>query len=205
MPDYRAAWVPDDDPERPWDHAAGLAADWLRVEAASTGATPMLVTYSFQNGEGMTAFRGMQHVTTRSPGSVTGQVGRPVLAYAPEERVLALAHRHARNAALCVVESVSFPLHGWARESAAVNLLTGSVLPPLDPSVRDRLEHLRFIGNNGWGDQYGKRDATRILPDLRGDVDRAEVLGYLLAHGAHDRSLGNIEKIMDKMGWVERT
>ncbi len=24
-----AAWVPDDDPERPWDEAAELAADWI--------------------------------------------------------------------------------------------------------------------------------------------------------------------------------
>lgn len=164
----------------------------------------MLVTYSFQNGDGMDVFRGLEHVTTRSQGSVTGPIGRPVLAYVPEERVLALAHRHARRTALCVVETVSFPVHGWAREVGAINLLDGSVLPALDAEAVRLLEHLQFIGNNGWGDVYGKRDAARILPDLREHVDRAEVLGYVLAHGAHDVGIKNLSKIMDKLGWFEQ-
>lgn len=35
-----AAWVPDDDPERPWDEAAALAADWIWERA------PMRTTVS---------------------------------------------------------------------------------------------------------------------------------------------------------------
>jgi hypothetical protein len=199
---YRAAWVPDDDPQRPWDDAAALAADWIWAQADDISSTPMLVTFSFQNGERIDALQGLEHVTTRSPGSVTGLVGRPVLAYVPEARTLALAHRHARNAALCVVESVSFPLHGWAREVGAVNLLNGDRLQRLDSFANELLEHLQFIGNNGWGDQFGKRDATCLLPSIREHVDRAEVLGYVLAHGAHDRSVTNLEKIMDKLHWT---
>jgi hypothetical protein len=198
--DYRAAWVPDDDEERPWDAAADLAASWIRSQAAELHDRPLLVTYSFQNGDTIDGFRGMEHVTTRSKGSVTGPVGRPVLAYVPEQRVMALAHRHARKAALCAVESVSFPLHGWARQVGAVNLLDGSTLPPLDPAAVELLEHLQFIGNNGWGDQYGKRDAQRLLPELAQYVDQAEVLGYVLARGAHDGSVQNLSKIADKVG-----
>lgn len=200
--EYHAAWVPDDDPQRPWDDAAALGAQWVWAQADEFGSQPLLVTYAFENGVGMDDFHGLQHVTIRSPGAVTGPVGRPVLAYVPDESVLALAHRHARKTALCVVESVSFPLHGWAREVGAVNLLNQEVLPALDPSVTDSLDRLHFIGNNGWGDQYGKRDAGRLLTDLREHVDRAEVLGYVLARGASDRGVKNLQKIMDKLGWT---
>jgi hypothetical protein len=195
---YRAAWVPDNDPERPWDEAVAVAAGWLREQAAELHDRPLLVTYSFQNGDGLDTFRGFEHVTTRSKGSVTGPVGRPVLAYVPEERVMALAHRHARKAALCAVESVSFPLHGWARRVGAVNLLDGSVLPPLNPAASKLLDRVEFIGNNGWGDQYGKRDAMRLLPELAQYVDRAEVLGYVLAGGAHDGSVKNLAGIVKR-------
>jgi hypothetical protein len=39
---YRAAWVPDDDPHRPWDDAAALAVEWIeaRIVAAATTLTP---------------------------------------------------------------------------------------------------------------------------------------------------------------------
>lgn len=197
---YRAAWVPDDDPERPWEDACELAVAWLRDQARESANRPLLVTYSFQNGEHMDAFRGMEHVTTRSKGSVTGPVGRPVLAYVPEERVLSLAHRHARKAALCAVESASFPLHGWARQVRAINLVDGATLPPLDPAAAGLLEHLQFIGNNGWGDQYGRRDAAGLLTELGLHVDRAELLGYVLARGAHDTGVKNLVKIADKVG-----
>lgn len=201
MTEYRAAWVPDDDPARPWEDAAAMASQWIHEQARELRSEPLLLTYSFQNGEGIRAFAGLQHATTRSRASVTGPAGRPVLAYVPEERVMTDAHLYTRRAALCAVETVSFPLHGWARAAGAINLLSGQVLPALDSAVKPLLEHLQFIGNNGWGDQYGKRDATRLLPEIRQHVDRSEVLGYVIAHGAHDGGIRNLQKIMDKLGW----
>lgn len=198
---YRAAWVPDDDPQRPWEDAAALAVEWTRVRARELGRLPLLVTFSFQNGEGVDAFRGLERITTRSSQSAGAMGARPVLAYVPEQRVLELAHRRARGATLCVVESVSFPIHGWARESAAVNLLDGSVLPPLDPALATGLDRLQRAGNNGWGDQPGKRDATRLLGELRLNLDCAEVFGYVLARGASERGVTNLRKIAQKIGF----
>ncbi|MGQ0844334.1 MAG: hypothetical protein ACT4QF_09370 [Sporichthyaceae bacterium] len=172
--------------------------DWIRAQAHDLGRQPLLVTFSFQNGDHMEAFRGLEHVTTRSRGSVTGPVGRPVLAYVPDERTLELAHRYARGSALCVVESVSFPVHGWARQTGAVSLLDGRVLPALDASVATTLDGLKFAGNNGWGDKPGKRDAARLLGDLRGRVDLDEVVGYILARGASERGAKNLRAIAEK-------
>jgi hypothetical protein len=39
--------VPDDDPERPWDEAAELAADWIWERSEVEGAKPLLVTNTF--------------------------------------------------------------------------------------------------------------------------------------------------------------
>ncbi|MCG2803679.1 MAG: hypothetical protein L6311_16530 [Cellulomonas sp.] len=40
-----AAWVPDDDPERPWEVAAELAADWIwehsKLEGVTGSAAPI--------------------------------------------------------------------------------------------------------------------------------------------------------------------
>ena len=38
-----AAWVPDDDPERPWDEAADLAAEWIWGRSEIEGLEPLLV------------------------------------------------------------------------------------------------------------------------------------------------------------------
>ncbi|NIL60088.1 hypothetical protein HCB18_27985 [Salinispora arenicola] len=48
-----AAWVPDDDPERPWEDAADLAADWIWGRSEVEGIAPLLVTNTFQNGVGI--------------------------------------------------------------------------------------------------------------------------------------------------------
>jgi hypothetical protein len=39
-----AAWVPDDDPHRPWEEAADLAAGWLWERSEIEGVEPCLVT-----------------------------------------------------------------------------------------------------------------------------------------------------------------
>ena len=39
---HAAAWVPGDDPERPWNDAADLAVEWLLREARARGQRPLL-------------------------------------------------------------------------------------------------------------------------------------------------------------------
>ncbi|MDQ0960297.1 hypothetical protein QFZ66_004175 [Streptomyces sp. B4I13] len=43
----RAAWVPDDDPERDWEVGAELAVRWVEREAAEQGAIAVLVLNAF--------------------------------------------------------------------------------------------------------------------------------------------------------------
>ncbi|MFJ4793336.1 hypothetical protein [Kitasatospora purpeofusca] len=43
----RAAWVPDDDPERDWELAADLAVAWVRRECAEQDAAGVLVVNAF--------------------------------------------------------------------------------------------------------------------------------------------------------------
>ncbi|MGI8447922.1 MAG: hypothetical protein ACR2MP_12235 [Streptosporangiaceae bacterium] len=202
-PDYSAAWVPDDDPGRPWGEAAQLACDWIRSQGRASGSRPLLVTYSFGNSRGAEELAGLDQVTVRSRGSVLGLVGRPVLAYVPEASTFELAHRYARKAALCVVESVGFPLHGWAREVRATNLLSGEVLPALGPQVLKDLDMLDFAGNNSWGDQYGKKRARDILQRLDPLVDLAEVLGYVMAHGTSHHGVKNLVNAAKAIGWTD--
>src|SRR6202008_4087252 len=106
-----AAWVPDDDSERPWDEAADLAADWIWERNKIEGMTPLLVTNTFQNARGVPS---LEEIARRG-GQATPQGKQhpergPVLAYVPDERSLRLALDLARGYSLAVVESVSFPI-----------------------------------------------------------------------------------------------
>lgn len=167
---YRAAWVPDDDPERDWDTASALALRWLDAEASHSGGTVVLVTHSFDNGAGSQVLsrftRGRNHLTTRSS-SLPGVRG-PVLAYVPTSEVLALAIARAQGSALCVVESVSNPVRGWAMVTGAVNLITGET-EVLDERLRQHLDRLKFYGNNGYGPKFDQDRARNVLDDLRTD------------------------------------
>ena len=122
-----AAWVPDDDPERPWDEAAALAAVWIWERSQVEEVRPLLVTNTFQNARGITCLEEI----ARSGGQATPQGKQqfergPVLAFVPDERTLKLALDLARGYSLAVVETVSFPLAEWAAGAGAINLLDGS-------------------------------------------------------------------------------
>lgn len=200
---YRAAWVPDDDPERPWDEASELAVAWTDGEADRLGRPSVLVTntkgHQAESGP-LASFVGRSLHTTPRSRSVSIGAG-PVLAYVPYGRELAYAVSLARATSLCVVETVSFPVRGWAAAVAAINLLTGEPTPPPDAEVKEELDHLVFNGNNGYGDQYGKRDALSILRGLAGrpDYDAAFIVGYLAGHGISDNGLANIARIIAKV------
>jgi hypothetical protein len=148
-----AAWVPDDDPERPWDEAADLAADWIWERSEVEGVTPLLVTSTFQNAVGIDCLEEI----ARNGGQATPQGKQrfdrgPVLAYVPDERSLKFALNLAHGHSLAVVESVSFPLAEWAAGAGAINLLDGSTSSSsLPDDVKADLDHAAFFGgNNGW-------------------------------------------------------
>lgn len=105
-----------------------------------------------------------------------------------------LAHRSS----LAVVETIGFPIAGWAAWFGAVNLLTGEPTTPLPPPIADAVKSLAFYGNNGFGDQFGKRQARRIADDLQQeDVDWSIVLSASLAAGVSPRGVKNLGKLVD--------
>ena len=123
----RAAWVPDDDPERGWEIAADLAVAWVRRECAEQGAAGVLVLNAFgveQQIPSLRRFAAEHSVTT--PRASRDRVGRgkgPVLAYVPDEKTLDFAAGLARGSSLAIVESIhGFRLEGWARQLGAIDL-----------------------------------------------------------------------------------
>lgn len=200
-----AAWVPDDDPQRPWDEAAELAADWIWARSGVEVATPLLVTNTFQNAVGI---RCLEEIARRG-GQATPQ-GRerfdhgPVLAYVPDERSLKFALDLARGYSLAIVETVSFPLAGWAAGAGAINLLDGRITSSNIPDdVKADLDHAVFFGgNNGWTGQHEKQHARNHL----GHHVRARRLSpehaasYVMAQGVSDKGAKRLRLLLEKVG-----
>lgn len=200
-----ASWVPDDDPERPWDEAADLAADWVWQRSEVEGVTPLLVTNTFQNAVGI---KRLDEIV-RKGGQATPQ-GRqrfdfgPVLAYVPDERSLKLALNLARGYSLAVVESVSFPLAEWAAGAGAINLLDGSTSAGTIPEdVKAALDHAVFFGgNNGW---TGKHEKQQALNQLEQHVRSSRLMpeqaaSYVMSKGVSDKGAKRLRLLLMKIG-----
>lgn len=198
-----AAWVPDDDPERPWDQAAELAARWIWERSAAEGVKPVLVTNTFHNAEGLDCLEEI----ARAGGQATPQ-GRkrfekgPVLAYVPSEKALRLALDLSRGYSLAVVETVSFPLAEWAAASGAVNLLDGltssSALPR---GVAEDLDHVVFFGgNNGWTGPHEKQHARdHLLAHVQaGRLMPEQAASYVIAKGISDHGARRLRSLLGK-------
>jgi hypothetical protein len=198
--------VPDD-PERDWEIAADLAVEWVRQECADQGAGGVLVLNAFGAEQEIPSLRrfAAEHAVT-TPRASRARVGRgkgPVLAYVPDERTLDFAASLARGSSLAIVESVhGFPLEGWARQLGAIDLTRPEEQPErLASELAEAIDRLDFYKNNGFGDQFGKQQARRILQDLRdaGLLERDVVLGALAAKGASDRAVRNLGKLIDAL------
>jgi hypothetical protein len=77
------------------------------------------------------------------------------------------AEHLARGSSLCATEWPDVPLARWAAARGALNLVTGETTPRPADDVVALLDRLHFAGNNGWFDLPGKRDAERLLRELR--------------------------------------
>lgn len=203
---YSAAWVPDDDPNRPWDEAAALAVDWVLGEARRLGAAPLLVTPTKQQwdaGAGPIQRFALEYDAATPRSSRPSPGAGPVLVYVPDYRTFDFAARCARGASLAVVESIGTPLSGWAVEARAINLLTGEVTPDeRTAEQRTALDRLHFYGNNGWTTGFGKNQAGKILLDLRrqGLLDQHMILGCMLAKGHSADAVLRLEKMIVALG-----
>jgi hypothetical protein len=199
-----AAWVPDDDPERPWDDAADLAVEWLLDQAGERGQAPLLVTPTqsqwSMGAESIQLFAQRYEATTPRSNHASFS-NRPVLVYVPDYDVMHLALRYARGSAIAVVETVSSPLVGWASAVGALDLTTGEpTRPALSDAQRKTFDRIEFNGNNGWTRGFGADSTARILRSLRdaGDLDKELLLGYMVAKGKHGRAIDRLVDLIDK-------
>ncbi|MFE1980180.1 hypothetical protein [Streptomyces mirabilis] len=204
----RAAWVPDDDPERDWEVAAELAVDWAEREAAEQSATAVLVLNAFGAEQTVPALRrfAQRHLvaTPRSGRQRAGSGAGPVLAYVPDAKTLNFATGLARNSSLAAVEGANlFPLRGWAAQVNAVDLTRPEdAVDVLDARLTSALDRLKFYGNNGYGPPFDRQQATRILGDLRAAdlLDRDVVLGAMAAQGVSPNGLKRLGQLIDAAG-----
>lgn len=199
-----AAWVPDDDPDRPWEDAADLAAGWIRERSEIEEAGPVLVTNTFQNGVGISCLEEI----ARLGGQATPQGKRrfdhgPVLAYVPDERTLKLALDLARGYSLAVVETVSFPLAEWAAGAKAINLLDGSTSASTIPDdVKNDLDHAVFFGgNNGWTGSHEKQHARSQLEShvRSGRLEPEQAASYVMSQGVSDAGAKRLRRLLENL------
>jgi hypothetical protein len=95
-----------------------------------------------------------------------------------------------------VLEWASDDLSGWARHNHAVHFDTREELAPaLSADAIKLYERIHWNGNNGWYDDYGKRDALRDLRRLReiGELDPDDLAGYMI--GRHSNTA--IRKLLE--------
>lgn len=164
-----AAWVPNDDPVRPWDEAIALASEWIWERSRAEGLAPVLVSNA-KNAAGM-GYDDLDKII-RKGGHATPQSGTrydhgPVLAFVPNERSLHVAMDLARGYSLAVVEGRSLSLAEWAANAGATNLLTGQTTPSqiLDEVRRDLDFAILDGGRNGWTGPDEKAQARNCLAD----------------------------------------
>lgn len=198
-----AAWVPDDDPQRPWEDAADLAADWIWERSGIEGVPPLLVTNTFQNAVGIDCLEEI----ARKGGQATPQGKQrfdrgPVLAYVPDERTLKLALDLARGHSLAVVETVRFPLAEWAAGAEAISLLDGTTSSSGIPEdVRSDLDHAVFFGgNNGWTGAHEQQHARNHLVRhvLAGRLAPEQASSYVMAKGVSDKGAKRLRLLLEK-------
>jgi hypothetical protein len=196
------AWVPDDDPHRPWAEAAELAADWIWERANIEQSTPLLVTNVVGSSELPDVLKDIaQRGGRTSPQAKSRHDRGPVLAYVPHEAALQLAVDLARGYSLAVVETLRFPLTGWAAGVGAIDLLKGTRTMELTEAVRKQLDSTVFFGgNNGWSGSHEKEDARRHLIPLvhSGDLTIEDAVSYVMSQGVSDRGAKRLRTLLER-------
>lgn len=200
---YRAAWVPDDDPERERDDALALGARWIDRAGGEPSAEPVLITdtrRSISPAVDQLAER-YQHVTPHAshhlpPGAA------PVLAYVPSLKALESAIRLAQGSPLAVVESVAHPMRGWALQVGALDLTRPHDAPvTMDARTADALSRLRTYSGNAFAPASDRRDAEAVLRqlDAEGLLDRDLVCGAMTAMELSGHAVKKLAKLIDSL------
>ncbi|MFZ8756953.1 hypothetical protein ACO03V_05970 [Microbacterium sp. HMH0099] len=82
-----------------------------------------------------------------------------------------------------VLEWEAGELAGWARHNQALNFDTREELVPArSGGAMELYERIAWSGNNGWRDDWGKRDAVSDMRKLRDmdEFDALDLAGYMI-------------------------
>lgn len=196
---YTAAWVPDDAEHRPWEVAFVLAADWIEGQSGQ----PLLITPRHEQDAfpAMVRFADAHSATTLRSGRSFRHSG-PVLAYVPDYEMMDLATEVASDASLAVVETIEYPMMGWAMQVRAIDLVTGEVTPDTrSDSQRRELDQVFFYGNNGWAPASDRERATVVLQPLLREPGMSKdiVLGHMIAKGVSGKGIARLARVIDSI------
>lgn len=171
---YAAAWVPEEIDTLDRRRNAELAVAWIRAQEQRLQQQGHLFVPQKGDFDDWRTDRpaidqwvreGRLVTSPRSGGP--GDSG-PVLVCYPTLDMVASASLRSAGSAICVLEwgdSDRAVLMGWAKESRALNLLSGDVTP--DDRAAELVTELQYIlwnGHNGW---HGKSDGERVISSLR--------------------------------------
>lgn len=188
-------WLPWSDRWNDSEAAAALAENLPRVEGAVVVA-PQVETARL-------ALQGPLGEKLPSASIVTRRANQPgrgpvVVCLWPRARDVQLAYRRLTpDGTLVVAEDLRLSLTGWARRVRSLDLDTGQTAPALTDPMIDLLDDLAFEGNNGWGDEPGKRGARRILRALADlpDYNWSLVRAAMIAYGCEDDHLKRLANL----------
>lgn len=201
-----AAWVPDDDPHRPYEDAAVLAVRWIVERSQEEGVRPVVVANAKSVSLPSSLATLAQHGGLSTPLSPAAFGAGPVVAFVPDARALSHAMDVARGHSLAVIEGFSLPLAQWAAGVRAVNLVDGSASGGgLPTDVVQALESaILFGGNNGWSGSHEKEQATRRLADhvRSGRLSPDGAAAYVMSQGVSDRGAKRLKALLERFSGV---
>lgn len=188
-------WLPWGDRWNDGEAAAALAENLPRVAGAVVVAPLVETARLALQGPLSEKLPAASVVTRRADQPGRGPV---VVCLWPRARDIQLAYRRLTpDGTIVIAEDPRLPLAGWARRVGSLDLNTGQVAPALTEPMIGLLDDLAFEGNNGWGDDPGKRGARRILRDLADlpDYNWRLVRAAMIAYGCEDDHLQRLAKL----------
>lgn len=198
-----AAWVPDDDPHRPYEDAAALAARWIVQQGQDEGVAPVVVantkSVSLPPSLAVLAQRGGLS-TPLSPASFGAG---PVVAFLPDAKSLRHAMDVARGSSLVAIEGHSFALAQWAAGLGATNLVAGTEPKAGLPAevTRSLDSAILFGGNNGWSGSHEKDHAKKRLEEhvRAGRLSPADAAAYVMSQGISDVGGKRLRSLLERI------
>lgn len=194
---FRAAWVPYV-PGRSGQAASGMAQRWAEQQAAARNRPVVSVVAGktvnvgpiFRCRSGSRESLPMVHLP--------GGAGAVVVATPTFEVVQRAAQLSAGSAMVVIDDRGPNRLTGWAGALGATNLDNGQPAT-LDPTVREYITDLVLFDTNQYAEGWSRDSAHKLLAEMAaaGLLERAVVLGALVAYGVSARGLTVIASLID--------